>query len=89
LAGDGGVDFFFFVLRWGEGQGEVVEPGVEAVTERFCVVVGEKWALPVLGDVCAVADRARVGGAADNVSALDGAASAKGAASGELLTACQ
>ena len=72
MAGDGGVGFFFFVRRWGEGRGEVVEPRVEAVTDRFCVVVGEQWALPVLGDVCAVAARAYVsfGGATGNITVL-------------------
>ena len=90
MAGDSGVDVFCF-LRGGEGRGEVVEPGVGAAMDRFCVVVGGHWALPVLGDVCAVADRAcvGVGGATGNVSVLGDAVSVIGRASGELLAACQ
>ena len=44
MAGDSGVDVIFCLLLLG---GEVVEPGVGAVTDRFCAVVGEQWALPV------------------------------------------
>jgi hypothetical protein len=79
LAGDGGVGFFFlFALRWGEGRGEVVEPRVEAVTDRFCDNDGEQWALPVLGDVCADVASAYVFGveeATGNVPVLSDAVS--------------
>jgi hypothetical protein len=78
LAGDGGVGFFFlFALREGEGRGEVVEPGVGAAAGRFCVDVGEQWALPVLGVVCAIVDHVCVGveGATNNVSVLSDAVS--------------
>ena len=37
-----------------KGRSELVEPDVGAVTDRFCVDVGEQWAMPVLGVVCAV-----------------------------------
>lgn len=76
MAGDFGVDLD--LRRGGEGWGEVVELGVEAATDRFFVDVGELWALPVLGDVCAVAARAYDFGfeeATDNVPVLSDAVS--------------
>jgi hypothetical protein len=78
LAGDFGVGFGF--RRGGEGLGEVVEPGVGAATGRFFVDEGEQWALPELGDVCAIADHAGVGiaGAPGNVPVLGGAVSSIG-----------
>jgi hypothetical protein len=94
VGGDSGVDFLFCFLRGGEGRGEVVEPGVGAATGRFCDNVGEQWALPVLGVVCAVSDHALVGveGASDNISALEDAASeigdSVGGASGSMPVLC-